>query len=58
MFDSDWTVCELAGSYLDVRTALQEVISSLSTEDKVWVLGKTASEFYSLHVGPPESHAI
>ena len=32
MFDSDWPVCELAGSYLDVLTALQEVISSLSTE--------------------------
>lgn len=32
MFGSDWPVCELTGSYIDVLTALQEFISSLSTE--------------------------
>ena len=58
MFGSDWPVCELAGSYPDVLAALQEVISSLSTEDQDWILGKTAMNFYSLQIGPPESHAL
>lgn len=48
MWGSDWPVLELSGSYVQWFNVTQELISELSEEDKQQVMGKTASEFYSL----------
>lgn len=48
MYGSDWPVCELAGQYEDVYSALQTCISSLSTTEQAAVFGETARRFYKL----------
>ena len=48
MFGSDWPVCLMAGSYLDVVNALREVLGPLREDDAAKVWGETAREFYQL----------
>lgn len=48
MFGSDWPVCLMAGSYLDVVNALREALGPLREEDAANVWGETAQEFYQL----------
>lgn len=55
MFGSDWPVCELAGSYAEVVTALRTMIASLSVAEKDQIFGKTAAEFY--RIAPDDGNA-
>ena len=55
MFGSDWPVCELAGSYAEVVTALRTMIASLSAAEKDQIFGKTAAEFY--RIAPDDGNA-
>lgn len=48
MFGSDWPVCELAGSYGRVRAALDACLGGLSDDERRWIYGGTAAEFYQL----------
>ena len=48
MYGSDWPVCELAGSYEQVHSALVEVLGELSPSEHARVFGGTAKEFYRL----------
>ncbi len=48
MFGSDWPVCELAGSYQQVHSALVEVLGSLSEAESQAIFGQTAINFYGL----------
>lgn len=48
MWGSDWPVLELSGSYVQWFNVAQELLSDLTTEDHQKVMGKTATEFYSL----------
>jgi len=48
MFGSDWPVCLLAGSYRQVWETLQELLYSVSGEDKSRVFGGNAVAFYNL----------
>jgi L-fuconolactonase len=48
MFGSDWPVSQLAGSYEKILQAVENFTDSLSSEEKSWVMGKTATEFYKL----------
>ena len=48
MFGSDWPVCELAGTYGDVCTALREHLEFLSESERAQIFGETASLFYRL----------
>jgi len=48
MFGSDWPVCELAASYIDVKDALAKVIGPLSQVEEDAIYGQTASKFYQL----------
>lgn len=48
MWGSDWPVLELVGSYTQWFEAAQQMLSGLSDEDRDWVMGKTATQFYSL----------
>lgn len=48
MFGSDWPVCELAGSYEIVFSALNEALGGISTEDQNYIFGETARKFYRL----------
>lgn len=48
MFGSDWPVCELAASYEDVYSALDQILAGLSTSEREQIFGRTASEFYRL----------
>jgi L-fuconolactonase len=48
MFGSDWPVCELAGSYEQVVTALKEALGPLSKGDEENIFGGTAIRFYGL----------
>ncbi len=50
MFGSDWPVCELAGSYEGVVTALREALGPISSDEERQIFGETASQFYRLHV--------
>ncbi|QDT65483.1 amidohydrolase family protein [Calycomorphotria hydatis] len=49
MFGSDWPVCLLAGSYVDVKGALEELTGDLSVTEKEAIFGKTAANFYRLN---------
>ena len=51
MYGSDWPVCLLAGSYGAVKTALEEALPPLSTEEWAKVFGGNAIGFYRLNVG-------
>jgi L-fuconolactonase len=48
MFGSDWPVCELAGTYEQVYSALNEVLGPLFSSENEAIFGKTAAKFYSL----------
>jgi L-fuconolactonase len=50
MFGSDWPVCELAGSYEQVHTALAQVLGGLGESETRQILGETAAKFYRLDV--------
>ena len=51
MFGSDWPVCELAGSYEQVHSALNETLSALSSSERSAIFGNTAAKFYGLQLG-------
>lgn len=48
MFGSDWPVCTVAGSYLEVGGILCDYAQALSTEEQADVWGCTAVRFYKL----------
>jgi len=48
MFGSDWPVCELAGTYGQVRDALVEALGPISEADRSAIFGRTAARFYGL----------
>lgn len=48
MFGSDWPVCELAGTYEQVHSALIEVLGPLSDSENKAIFGETAAKFYKL----------
>lgn len=48
MYGSDWPVCELAGSYEAVHSALIEALGPISEPEREWIFGKTAQNFYGL----------
>ena len=48
MYGSDWPVCELAGSYARVHSALDEIVGTLSQSEKAQIFGGTAQSFYKL----------
>lgn len=51
MYGSDWPVCLLAGSYGDVKSALEEALPALSPAERVNVFGGNAMRFYGLEIG-------
>lgn len=50
MFGSDWPVCELAASYLEVFEALVHALGPLSGTERSLIFGGTAARFYGLPV--------
>lgn len=48
MFGSDWPVCELAGSYQQVHSALVDTLGPLSPAETAAIFGGTAAHFYKL----------
>lgn len=48
MFGSDWPVCELAGTYEQVFSALTDLLASLSDTERSEIFGGTANRFYRL----------
>lgn len=48
MWGSDWPVLELVGSYTQWFESTQQMLSGLSDDDRAWVMGKTATQFYNL----------
>ena len=48
LFGSDWPVCELAGRYEQVHSALVEVLGPLSESERSAIFGGTAVQFYNL----------
>lgn len=50
MFGSDWPVCLLAGSYGEVKEALEEALPSLTPGEMAKVFGGNAIDFYGLDV--------
>jgi len=48
MFGSDWPVCELAGTYSQVYSALRTCLSGLSDSEQAQIFGGTAQRFYNL----------
>lgn len=50
MFGSDWPVCELAGTYQQVYSALNEVLGAISESEREKIFGGNAIKFYDLKV--------
>jgi L-fuconolactonase len=50
MYGSDWPVCLLAGSYAEVKTALEEALPPLSPEERAMVFGGNAIRLYGLAI--------
>ena len=50
MYGSDWPVCLLAGSYGEVKRALEEALPPLSDGERAAVFGGNAIRFYGLDV--------
>ncbi|MEZ6124495.1 MAG: amidohydrolase family protein [Planctomycetaceae bacterium] len=50
MYGSDWPVCELAGSYQQVFSALKEIVGPLSETECQAIFGGTANRFYGLNL--------
>jgi len=48
MFGSDWPVCELAGSYPQVKDVLEECLGPLSEDEHDHIFRGTATDFYGL----------
>jgi len=48
MFGTEWPICRLAGSYLDVVESLRTVLGPLRDEDGAKVWGGNARKFYRL----------
>jgi len=48
IFGSDWPICNLAGSYLQVVDALRIVLGSINKEEAAQVWGGSAQRFYQL----------
>lgn len=48
MFGSDWPVCTLAASYIDVHAAASGLVAGLSDDERAWVFGLTAAGVYDL----------
>lgn len=48
MYGSDWPVCELAGSYEQVHSALVEVLGPIGQSESDAIFGQTAAAFYGL----------
>jgi L-fuconolactonase len=53
LFGSDWPVCLLAASYVDVLTTARSLIAGLSPTEQAAVLGETARAVYRLPADPP-----
>ena len=52
MFGSDWPVCTLAGTYVQVHHALVEALGPLGESERDQIFGGTASRFYNLLLIP------
>jgi L-fuconolactonase len=50
MFGSDWPVCLLAGSYGQVKAALEDALGPISAETRPKIFGGNAAAFYRLAV--------
>lgn len=48
LYGSDWPVCELAGRYEQVHSALVEILGALSETERNQIFGDTARRFYNL----------
>ena len=48
MFGSDWPVCNLAGTYEQVHSALVDALGPISEPEHATIFGETASRFYGL----------
>jgi L-fuconolactonase len=48
MFGSDWPVCLLACSYVQVLESFQSLLAHLAEEDRNRIFGENAREFYRL----------
>ena len=48
MWGSDWPVLNLAGDYVAWRDQSLRLTGALSAEDRAWVFGRAAAEFYGL----------
>jgi L-fuconolactonase len=51
MFGSDWPVSNLAGSYSEVKSALEEALGPISATEHAKIFGGTAARFYGLDDG-------
>lgn len=48
MCGSDWPVCTLAASYRRVHDAANALLAGLSSDERAWVFGGTATDVYVL----------
>lgn len=48
LFGSDWPVCQLVTSYLDVKCIVEQYYEAFSEEDKNKIFGGNAVQFYGL----------
>ena len=48
LFGSDWPVCQLAGSYTEVKQLITDYISRLSATEQANIMGGNAVRFYNL----------
>ena len=49
MYGSDWPVCLLAASYVDVKEALNDALGPISASEHAAIFGGTAARFYGLN---------
>jgi len=54
MFGSDWPICEVAGGYERVTSALLSLVAELDLPARAAVLGGAALQFYGLSLGLEE----
>ena len=48
MVGSDWPVCTLAGSYVEVMGLASDYVTQLSAAERADILGNTAQKFYKI----------
>jgi L-fuconolactonase len=48
IFGSDWPVCQVAGSYAQVKGLVSDYISRLSVSEQAKIMGGNAVDFYGL----------